>query len=246
MKNALTIAQRELAAYFTSPIAYVVGVVFLLINGVYFVGALIYFSSPNPYGGPLPEPTFRYQIGLMYSLLLFTAPPLTMRLLAEEQRLGTLELLLTAPVRDWEVVVGKFLAALGLLGLILVLTLAYVGLLNVYANPDLGPIAAGYVGLLLAGSALLSIGVLSSALTQNQIVAVLIGYGISLSLYLLGMLAQSPVGSVAGLIGQLDFAAHLDNFQRGVISTPDLVYFVSVIVGALFVATRVLESRRWR
>ncbi len=247
MKNALTIAQRELAAYFTSPIAYVVGVVFLLINGVYFFGALLYFSTPplDAYTSP-PEPTLSYQIGLMYSLILFTAPPLTMRLLAEEQRLGTLEIILTAPVRDWEVVLGKFLAALGLLVMIIVLTLSYAGLLNLYANPDMGPVISGYIGLLLAGSALLSIGVLASSLTQNQIVAALIGYGVTILLYLIGMLAQSPTGALGSLLAQIDFSTHLGNFENGVISTPDIVYFLSVIVGALFIATRVLESRRWR
>ncbi len=244
MKNTLTIAQRELAAYFASPIAYVVGVIFLLINGIYFMGALIWFNTPSSYG-QMPEPTLRYQVNLMYSLLLFATPILTMRLLAEEQRLGTLELLLTAPVRDWEVVVGKFLAALGLVGLILALTLTYAGMLNLYARPDMGPVLAGYVGLVLASGALLSIGVFSSSLTQNQIVAAIVCFGIILALYLIGMLAQAPIG-MARLLEQIDFSFHLDGFQRGVISTPDVVYFLSIIVGMLFMATRILESRRWR
>jgi ABC-2 type transport system permease protein len=246
MKNVLTIAQRELAAYFTSPIAYVVGVVFLLINGVYFIATVLYFSQPSQFGGPPPEPTLRYQIGLMFSLLLFATPFLTMRLLAEEQRMGTLELLLTAPVRDWEVVLGKFLAALGLLGVILVLTLAYVGLLNAYSNPDMGPVIAGYIGLILAGAALFSIGVFASSLTQNQIVAALVCFGIILVLYLIGVVAQSPSTPLASLLSQIDFSAHLNNFESGVISTPDIAYFLSVSVGFLFIATRVLESRRWR
>ncbi len=246
MKNALIIAQRELMAYFTSPIAFVVGAVFLFINGLYFMGVLIYLGTPSPYDGSMPEPTLRYQIGLMYTLILFTAPLLTMRLLAEEQRLGTMELLLTAPVRDWEVVVGKFLAALGLLGLILALTLSYVGLLNMYGNPDMGPVLSGYLGLILVGAALLAIGVFCSSLTQNQIIAAVVGYGISLPLYLLGILSQSPTGALAQLFQQVDLSAHLNNFQSGVISTPDVVYFLSLIVGMLFIATRVLESRRWR
>lgn len=247
MKNVLTIAQRELEAYFTSPIAYVVGVVFLLINGVYFIATVLYFSQPpSQFGGGPPEPTLSYQIGLMFSLLLFATPFLTMRLLAEEQRMGTLELLLTAPVRDWEVVLGKFLAALGLLGVILVLTLAYVGLLNAYSNPDMGPVLSGYIGLILAGAALFSIGVFASSLTQNQIVAALVCFGIILVLYLIGLVSQSPAAPLSNLLGQLDFSAHLNNFESGVISTPDIVYFLSVSVGFLFIATRVLESRRWR
>lgn len=245
MKNALTIAQRELVTYFVSPIAYVVMVVFLLINGIYFVGALIYFSQPSMYGEP-PEPSLRYQIGLMYSLLLFTMPLLTMRLLAEEQRLGTLELVLTAPVQDWQVVLGKFLASLGLLGVILLSALLYVGLFQFYSNPDLGPVIAGYVGLILAGGALLSIGVFASSLTQNQIVAAIIAYGIILSLYLIGLLAGSPVGALSTWLEQIDFSTHLDKFQNGVISTPDIVYFVGIIIFMLFITTRILESRRWR
>jgi ABC-2 type transport system permease protein len=183
----------------------------------------------------------------MVFLLLIFAPPLTMRLLAEEQRMGTLELLLTSPVRDWEVVLGKFLASLAVLLLTVVLTFAYGLMMKIYGNADVGPMAAGYLGLLLSGGALLSIGILTSSMTQNQVVAAVLGVVIILVLWIItgaNQFVRDPV--LTQVLNQLGFFEHTQNFWRGVIDTNDIVYFVSLIALALFLATRILETRRWR
>jgi len=241
MTNSFVIAKRELNSYFVSPIAYVSVAVYLIIAGFLFwydtVGGALNGTPPSLQG----------QFGTMVFLWLFFAPPLTMRLLAEEQRMGTLEVLLTSPVRDWEVVLGKFLAGLVVLLLAVVLTISYALVLNAYGNPDWGPMAAGYLGLFLAGGALIAIGVLASAVTQNQVVAAVVAIVINLLLWVISIAGQISLGSVwSQVFNQLGFFEHTLNFWRGVIDTNDIVYFVSMMALALFIATRVLESRRWR
>jgi ABC-2 type transport system permease protein len=241
MPNIFVIAKRELYAYFVSPIAYVAIAVYLVICGFIFWlevnGMALYGYSPS----------LANQLSTMAFLWLFFAPPLTMRLLAEEQRMGTLELLLTSPVRDWEVVLGKFLASLAVLLLTVVLTLSYGVILKLYGNPDLGPMAAGYLGLFLAAGALLSIGVLASALTQNQVVAAVVALVINLVLWIISAAGQAGSGTIiTQILNQLGFYEHTSNFWRGVIDTNDIVYYVSVMALCLFIATRALETRRWR
>jgi ABC-2 type transport system permease protein len=241
MQNIFVIAKRELNSYFVSPIAYVAIAVYLVVAGFIFwleiTGMALSGESPSLEG----------QFGTMAFLWLIFAPPLTMRLLAEEQRMGTLEILLTSPVRDWEVVLGKFVASLAVLLLTIVITLAYGLILRSYGNPDLGPMAAGYLGLFLAGGALMSIGVLASAVTQNQVVAAVFAFVINLLLWVISAAGQSASGSsLTQVLNQMGFFEHTLNFWRGVIDTNDIVYFVSVMVLTLFVATRVLETRRWR
>jgi ABC-2 type transport system permease protein len=241
MTNILVIAKRELNSYFVSPIAYVVVAVYLVIAGFIFALAV---NSMAMAGDP---PSMEGQFGTMAFLWLFFAPPLTMRLLAEEQRMGTLELLLTSPVRDWEVVVGKFLAGLGVLLLIVVLTFSYGLVLKIYGNADVGPMAAGYLGFFLVGGALMSIGVLASALTQNQVVAAVVSIVANIVLWIISAANQVMTGTVASqVLNQLGFYEHTLNFWRGVIDTNDIVYYVSLMALALFIATRVLEARRWR
>jgi len=171
---------------------------------------------------------------------------LTMRLLAEEQRMGTLEILLTSPVRDWEVVLGKFFASVSVLLLSIVITFMYALVLKVYGNPDMGPMAAGYLGLLLAGGALMSIGILASAMSQNQVVAAVLAFVANLVLWIISAAGQSASGSVTQVLNQMGFFEHTLNFWRGIIDTNDIVYFLSLMALALFAATRVLEARRWR
>ena len=241
MPNILVIAKRELQSYFVSPIAYVAIAVYLIICGFIFA---LDMTAMAQYG---IAPTLRNQFSTMIFLLLIFAPALTMRLLAEEQRMGTLELLLTSPVRDWEVVLGKFLASLGVLLLTIVIAFAYGLMLLAYGNADPGPMAAGYLGLLLSGGALLSIGVLASAMTQNQVVAAVIAIVVNLMLWIISAGSQmlSNVTATQALT-QLGFFEHTTNFWRGIIDTNDIVYFVSLMALALFLATRILETRRWR
>ena len=240
MRNIFVIAKRELYAYFVSPIAYVAIAVYLIIAGFIFwleVGGMAQYGAP---------PSLQGQFSTMAFLWLIFAPPLTMRLLAEEQRMGTLELLLTSPVRDWEVVLGKFFASVSVLLLTIVISFMYALVLKAYGNPDLGPMAAGYLGLLLAGGALMSIGVLASAMTQNQVVAAVLAFVANLVLWILSAAGQSASGSTTQVLNQMGFFEHTLNFWRGIIDTNDVVYFVSLMALMLFAATRVLEARRWR
>jgi ABC-2 type transport system permease protein len=241
MTNILVIAKRELNSYFVSPIAYVAVAVYLVISGFIFSMEIVGMASA---GAP---PSLQGQFSTMAFLLLIFAPPLTMRLLAEEQRMGTLELLLTSPVRDWEVVLGKFLASMAVLLLSVVLTFAYGLMMKIYGDADVGPMAAGYLGLLLAGGALLSIGVLTSSMTQNQVVAAVLGVVIILVLWIItgaNQFVRDP--ALTQVLNQLGFFEHTQNFWRGVIDTNDIIYFVSLMALALFLATRILETRRWR
>ena len=236
MRTALVIARREILAYFISPIAYLVSAMFLLISGFLFSLILIQSQQAS-------------MDGLFMNItvvLIFIAPLLTMRLLADEQKSGTLEILLTAPVRDWEVVVGKYLAAMALFGVMLLCTLYYpIILWRIGGNPDWGPVLTGYLGIILLSSAMLAIGTLTSSLTENQIVAAVLGFGILLLMWLI-----DAVGNLAteatDLLRYLSLPAHYNDFARGAINIEDVVYYLSVTFVALFLATRSLESRRYR
>lgn len=236
MKSVLTIVKRELQAYFTSPIAYVVVAAFLVLTG-YIYSVILYQSRLAVLYFILHE---------MILILLFVAPVLTMRLLAEEQRVGTIELLLTLPVRDWEVVVGKFLASLTLLAVMLAFTLHYPLILEFFGNPERGPILAGYMGLLLFGGALFSIGLFTSSLTENQIVAAVLAVGLNLLLWFSGALGDFTSPPLSVFFSYLSLAYHYPDFAEGVIDTKDVIYYLSVIVVGLFLATRVLGMRRRR
>jgi ABC-2 type transport system permease protein len=238
MHNTLAIAKRELVAYFTSPVAYVVTAAFLVIMGLLFAYVL---TAPLQYRVADLSPV----LSSVPVILLLVAPALTMRLLAEEQRSGTIELLLTAPVRDWEVVGGKFLASLTLFLTMVALTLYYPLILMTFGNPDLGVLAASYIGVILLGGAFLSLGLLASSLSQNQVVAAMISFGLILSLWLVGFLSGVITGPGADIIDYISVVAHYGDFMKGVVASKDIIYYLSVIAGALFLATRSLETRRW-
>ena len=251
--SVLAIARRELAAFFVSPIGYVVAA--LLAPLVAYVGYL----TPVRFGSPVNMEQV-YADVIFFSLLI--APLFTMRQLAEERRQGTLEVLLTSPVRDWELVIGKWLAALVFYVLVTAFVFVIVGLLIYYqpahqvlhplgltisvGNLDLGPVLAGYVGMLLAGGSFLAIGLLWSSVTQNQIIAAFAGFVSLIVLYVVfgfGAFAEPPVSDV---VSYLSAGNHYNSFNQGQIVLKDVVYFATLIVGALFLTTRVLDSRRWR
>jgi ABC-2 type transport system permease protein len=236
MNNVLTVAGREVRAYFASPVAYVVIAAFLAINGLLF--ALILFSTR--------EASLRYLFGNMAIILMLVSPALTMRLLAEEQRAGTIELLLTLPVRDAEVVLGKFLGGLALLVTMLVFTAYYPATLFYLGNPDVGPILSGYIGALLLGSTFLAIGLLASSLTQNQIVAAVISFVALLALWLIGFAADYLGTNLGAIVRYLGVADHYSEFAQGIVDTKDVVFYLSLIAFALFATIRSLETRRWR
>ena len=236
MKNMFVITYKELRAYFTSPIAYVVIAAFLVIMGVFF-SLIVYFTR---------EASLRGVFGNMAFILLFVAPALTMRLLAEEQRSGTIELLLTLPVRDWQVVLGKFLASLAVCAVMLALTLYYPLLMLRLGNPDRGPIVSAYLGLLLLGASFLSIGVFTSSLSRNQVVAALLGFGAMLILWLVDIAAGLFGPPVSDIVTYASMSAHYFDFLRGTIDTKDVIFYLSVSAGFLFLSVQTLQLRRWR
>ena len=238
MRTTLAIARKELAIYFASPMAYVVAAVFLALTGVFFID-----SIDQPYAVAAARGLL---ITSAFYLLPLIPPILTMRLFAEEQKLGTLELLLTAPVRDYEVVIAKFLASFVILSATVLLTLFYVMLLFFYSDPDPGPILSGYLGFLLYGSAALAIGLLASSLTANQIAAVVVGFGIILLFTVIDRVSEILGGGIANVLEHISISTHFDAFARGVIDTSDIVYYLLLTVVFLFLTIRSLESRRWR
>jgi len=235
VKNTATIALKELKSYLTSPMAYIVTGIFLALTGTFFAlsSSAYYETSIEGFLNP----------GSML-LLLFSAV-LTMRLIAEEKKMGTWELLLTAPVRDSEVVLGKFLASLGILVGMLVLTFYYPLLLWAFGDPDTGPILTSYLGLLLLGSASLAVGIFASSVTSNQIVAAVVAGGILAALWFVGMAAEYAPEAVSEIISYLSLSGHFPGFMRGIIDTRAIIYYLSVTALFLFLAIRSLESGRW-
>ena len=237
MLTVRAVALKEIQIYFSSPVAYIVALIFMALSGFFFVRDL---------GNPFPEASLSNFFQGSTFVLIPLAPALTMRLLAEEQKLGTIELLLTSPVRDWEVIIGKYLASLVFLLFLLALTSYYVILLLVFASPDPGPIYSGYLGLVLYGMAALSVGILTSTLTSNQIVAAVVGFGILVVLYATSFISEVVTGVWANLFTQLSFTSHFNDFDSGIIDSANIVYFLSVTALFLFLSIRALESRRWR
>lgn len=237
MRAARAVAWKEIQVYFSSPTAYIVGMMFLALTGFFFARGL---------GGPLPEASLADFFQGATIILLLLAPALTMRLMAEEQKLGTIELLLTSPVGDWEIVIGKYLASLAILVGTVAFTLYYTILLFVFANPDPGPIYAGYLGLFLYGAAALSVGLLASTLTSNQIVAAVVATGILLVLYSTDFATGAVGGTASTVLSGMSIRSHFDDFDRGIIDTKHVVYYLSFTAFFLFLAIRALESRRWR
>jgi ABC-2 type transport system permease protein len=238
LKNIIAISRKELASYLASPMAYVVTAVFLGLSGTFFASYLAATSySDTSIRGFLE--------GGQVLILLFAAL-LTMRLIAEERKVGTWELLLTAPVRDVEIVVGKFVGSLGVLAAMLLLTLYYPLLLMVLGDPDLGPIATSYVGLLLLGSTALSIGLFASSLSSNQIVSAVVAGGMLFALWFAGVVGGFTAGPLGELLSYLSLSGHLPDFVRGVIDTRAVVYYLSTTALFLYLAVRSVEADRWR
>jgi ABC-2 type transport system permease protein len=251
----LPIFKKEMRLYFGSPVAYVVFAFFLLISGWFFSQIFLFYSDASMRSFMQPqfgqnlnviENVMRPLFTNMSVVLLFFIPMLTMRLFAEEKRSGTIELLLTYPVRDGEVLAGKYLASLALFALLLALTLLYPGLIAYFTRVEWGPIFTGYLGLLLTGAVFLAVGVLVSSLTENQIVAGFGTFGILLAFWIVGWGAEFAGGTLRSVLQYLSIGDRLDGFTRGLIDTKDLVYYVSGVVLALFLTLRSLDSKRWK
>jgi len=238
MRNAFLLTRREVASYFVSPIAYVAMSLFLVISGFFFDLADFRPGAPA---------AMRSIFEVMMVILIFILPILTMRSLAEEHRSGTIETLMTAPVTDTGVVVGKFLGCWIVYLVMLAPTLLYVALLASFGNPDYGPVAAGYLGLVLLGAAYVAIGILASSLTQNQVIAAVVAFVILIVLALLAPWIASAVPSPwRTIIQQAAVQTHYTDFSQGVVDLVHVIYFLALTLYALFVSVKVLESRRWR
>ncbi len=237
MSNTIAIAWKETKSYFSTHTANVVGARYLTLTGVFFVA-----DATSPFA----EASVRGVIQWSSLFIVFLAPLLTMRLLAEEQKMGTLELLLTSPVRDWEIVVGKYLAALATLLVTIAFTLFYVLLLYVFGSPDSGPVVSAYVGLLLYGAAALAIGLMASSLSGNQIVAAVVGIGVLLMLQFIDRVSVIVQGLGSQILSGISMSAHFSDFTRGVYDTSHIVYYLSLSAVFLFLTVRSLETRRWR
>jgi ABC-2 type transport system permease protein len=254
MSNALTIAGREIKAYFASPIAYVVIGFFALIYGWFFALFLYDFNQRvaqfGAMGGAPPMNLNNAFFGPVFSnmmvILLFTLPLVTMRTYSEEKRSGTMELLLTSPITDAQIVAGKFIGAMTMIAAMLAITLPHVIVLFWFGDPEWKPVVTTYVGFFLMAGCFVAVGLFVSSLTKNQIVAAMATFGVFLMLWVIGWM-----GSFMGPTGQavfryLSIIDHFEDFTRGVMDTKHLVYYASFILFGLFLTMRSVETERWR
>ena len=236
MTSTGMIFQREINAYFLSPVAYVVISVFMIFSGYFFSVML----------GLTQETTLRYSLAYTQFILSILTPVITMRLFAEENKTGTIEPLMTAPVTDFEVVFGKFLSAWALYNIMIAPTAFYIIFLAWVGSPDYGAIIASYIGLILMGGLFVAIGILVSAITKNQIVAAVIGIVALLILLVIGLASSGNEGWFYNCLRYIGTYDHWDTFTKGLIDTRDVIYYVSFTALLIFIVVRIVESRRWR
>jgi ABC-2 type transport system permease protein len=254
MSNILLICRKELRSYFASPIAYLLMAAFGLIFGwATFTATRDFvrfaFQAQLQGGGPpmnINEQIIGPLLGFGSTIMLFLVPMITMRLFAEEKKSGTIELLLTSPVTDNQIIIGKWLGAMLLYVCILAMSMINLALLFAWGKPDIRPVLVAYLGLLLQGGCLLAIGQFISTLTKNQIVAGGVTFFVCLFLYLLNWGTSYDTGAWAQVLNYLSIVTHFDNFSKGVIETKDLVFYISMIFFSLFITSRSMESLRWR
>lgn len=246
MRKTLALIGRELVAYFSSPLAYVILTAFLFVNGYVFWLVLSYLNSPS---AP-PMAALKLLFGgtiFFWLMLLFVLPVITMRLLAEERRSGTLEVLLTSPVSEGQVVLAKFLAALVFYLFLWLPTTIYVVILAKHSTIDPGPVLAGYLGIAMLGLLFLAIGIFTSAVVKNQIVAAVFAFALLLVVFSIGLIENlTTTGWVKGALGYMNLWDHMDDFAKGLVDTRHLVYQGSLGVLFLFLATKALEASRGR
>ena len=254
MRNVLAIANKEFRSYFASPIAYILIGFFSLLFGWFFYAFLMQFVQESEqmmqFGGGGGANVNQMMIrGLFQNtavIILFVMPMITMRTYSEEKRSGTIELLLTSPVTDLEIIIGKFLGALALYAAMLFVTMIYIAILFRIGNPEWRPIIAGYVGLLLMGGCFLSTGLFISSLTKNQIVAGFLTFATFLMLWVINWMGESSGPTTRDVLNYLSITEHFDDFSRGIIDTKHVVYYLSFITFGLFLTAKSVDSERWR
>ena len=253
MGNILTLAQKELRAYFVSPIAYVLLVFFALLFGYFYVSSINFMVQLSMgqfgMGGPqiinINEFMIRPLFGNTAVILLFMLPMLTMRSFAEEKRSGTIELLLTSPLTDFQIILGKFLGAMALYTLMLSLTLVHIGVLFWYGEPEWAPVLSGYLGLLLMGGSFISIGLAISSMTKNQIVAGVSTFAVLLLFWIINWIGDASGTTTQSVLAYLSILEHFDDFSKGIIDTAHLTYYVSFITLGLFLTAKSMDMARW-
>jgi gliding motility-associated transport system permease protein len=254
MRNILAIAHKELKAYFSSPIAYIVLGFWALLYGYFFVAILQYFvrqsMQMSQFQGPqamnVNQQLIRPLVQNVTILVLFLMPMVTMRTYAEEKRSGTIELLLTSPITDWQIILGKFLGAMSLYATMLAVTLIHLALLFVYGRPEWKPIVTAYLGLLLLGGCFISVGLFISSLTKNQIVAGMVTFAVFLLLWVITWIGSFSGPTIDQLTQYLSIIDHLDDFGKGVLDTTHIIYYLSFITFGLFLTAKSVDTERWR
>jgi len=234
MNNVYHIFRREFRAYFDSPIAYIVLMFFLLVSGYFFTSNLFLMNQAS----------MRTLFGIIPLLFVFFIPAISMRLIAEEKKSGTIELLFTYPIRDSEIVLGKYLAALGLILVSLLFTIVYAISMSTVGDMDGGQVVAGYIGLLLIGAAYLAIGIFASSITENQIIAFIVALAISFFFFILDKILFFVPASLASILEYLAIEYHFQNIARGVIDSRNLIYYFSMIFVGLLLASHALSRRK--
>ncbi len=256
MSNLLAIAQKELKSYFASPIAYVLIGLFALLFGWFFSAILSFFVrqsmqvSQFGFGGPttvnINQDLIRPLLLNASVIVLFVLPMVTMRTYSEEKRSGTIELLLTSPLSNLQIILGKFLGAMALYGLMLAVTLVHIGILFIYGEPEWLPVVTGYLGLLLLGGCFVSVGLLISSMTKNQVVSGMATFAVFLMLWVINWMADSSGPVTREVLTYLSITWHFDDFSRGVLDTKHVVYYVSFIAFGLFLTAKSVDSERWK
>ena len=253
MSNILAIAGKELRGYFASPIAYIIIGFFALVFGYFFVASITMFMQMSLQMGMPGQGQINVNSMAIRPLLqnvsvvaLFVLPLITMRTYSEEKRSGTIELLLTSPLTDLQIVLGKFLGAVALFGLMLVVTWIHMAILFIYGNPEWKPIIAGYLGLLLMGASFISIGLLISSLTKNQIVAGMVTFAVLLLLWTVNWMSESSGPTMQKVLSALSITDRFDDFSKGIIAVSHVVYYLSFITFGLFLTAKSVDSERWR
>ncbi len=255
MNNILAIAHKELKSYFSTPIAYVVIGFFALLFGYFFYAMLIIFNQQSQQLGGLGGGGGNVDINQQLIrplflnasvILLFVLPLITMRTYSEEKRSGTIELLLTSPVTDVEIIVGKFLGAMALYAAMLGITLIHMVLLFAWGNPEPKVVLTGYIGLLLMGGCFISVGLLISSLTKNQIVSGMVTFAVFLLLWVINWIASFTGPTTQSVLNYLSITDHFDDFTKGILDTKHLVYYFSVMSFGLFLTARSVDTERWK
>lgn len=258
MKNFFFIFAKETRSYFNSPVAFVVLTIFSALTGYYFYNIFASFSTLsfqaqtnpmiiNQYGSfNVTEFVIRPFFGIVSIVMLIIMPMLTMRSFAEEKKTGTMELLLTFPVRDSEAILGKFAGCMGIFIIMLGLSFPAMFLVEFFSDPEWGVIVTGYIGLLMMGAAFISLGIFMSSITENQIIAAVLSFAALMILYMVGYSASLAGETVGRALEYLSITAHFEKFARGVVDTSDVVYYLLFTILFLFLSTRSLEAKRWR